>query len=128
MCAPLALNACGQNLQPPFQVGVCFIDSGGGRYRPLDDGIENSETCGARLEVVYLDTHRPVVGAYGGMYVMVDRASIDEQAPNGPKAPLIGPRDRRQIDADIRMLQEAQAKDMAREAGPEVNRDRSEDR
>ncbi len=118
---PLALGACGQNPQPPFQAGVCFIDDGGGRYRPLDDGIDNLETCGARLEVVFLDRRRPVVGAFGGMYVLVDGGSIDSQAPNGPRAPLIDPRHRRQVDADIRMLQQARAGDLARDAGPEPN-------
>ncbi len=132
MCLLPALGGCGQNPQPPFQAGVCWIDSGGGRYRPLDDGIDNLETCGAHLEVVYLDERRPVVGAFGGMYVLVDGGSIDSQAPNGPRAPLIDPGHRRQVDADIRLLQQAQTRDMPRdmqrETAPDPSPDRSPDR
>ena len=127
-CWPLALGACGQNPQPPFQAGVCFIDNGGGRYRPLDDGIDNLETCGARLEVVYLDRRRPVVGAFGGMYVLVDGGAIDSQAPNGPRAPLIDPGHRRQVDADIRLLQQARAHELARDVAPDPSPDGSQDR
>jgi hypothetical protein len=88
---------------PPSDAGVCWIDQGRAGFVPLDR-VDNLETCGARLEVVYLRQGRPVRGAYGGINVFVDASSIVAAAPNGPRARLIDPAPRRVVDADIRRL------------------------
>lgn len=91
---------------PPSDIGVCWIERGQAGFVPLDH-VDNLETCGARLEVVYLRQGRPVRGAYGGIYVFVDASAITAAAPNGPPARLIEPAMRPVLDADIRRLREA---------------------
>jgi hypothetical protein len=88
---------------PPSDAGVCWVERPPAGFVPLDN-VDNLETCGARLEVVYLRRGRPVRGAYGGMNVSVDASAIMAAAPNGPPARLIEPAPRREIDADIRRL------------------------
>jgi hypothetical protein len=85
---------------------VCWIEPAAGRFQPLDR-VDNLETCGARLEVVRLRRGRPVVGAYGGVYVLVDADAIDAQAPDGPRTRLFDPSTRRALDADIDRLRRA---------------------
>jgi hypothetical protein len=88
---------------PPSDAGVCWVERGPANFAPLDH-VDNLETCGARLEVVYLRQGRPVRGAYGGINVSVDASAIVAAAPNGPPVRLIEPAPRREIDADIRRL------------------------
>jgi hypothetical protein len=89
---------------PPGAAGVCWIQSADGQLEPLDTGIANIETCAARLEVRYLQRGRPVTGAFGGVYVFVDRGAMAAAAPNGPREPLLRPADRARLDGAIRAL------------------------
>jgi len=91
---------------PPSDAGVCWVEQGHAGFVPLDR-VDNLETCGARLEVVYLRQGRPVRGAYGGINVFVDASAIVAAAPGGPSARLIEPAMRPVLDADIRRLREA---------------------
>ena len=88
---------------PPSDAGVCWIERAPAGFVPLDN-VDNLQTCGARLEVVYLRQGRPVRGAYGGIHVSVDASAIEAQASNGPPANLIGAVPRRVLDAEIRRL------------------------
>jgi hypothetical protein len=88
---------------PPSDAGVCWVERAPAGFVPLDH-VDNLETCGARLEVVYLRQGRPVRGAYGGINVSVDASAIVATAPGGPPVRLIEPAPRREIDADIRRL------------------------
>ena len=105
------LGACGRPTPAlPDDAGICWIaPTGSATFLPLDQGIENLETCGARLEVVFLLRRRPVVGAYRGYYVFVDASGIAAAAPNGPRAPLFEPATRKPLDAQIRRLMAARA-------------------
>ena len=110
------LGAC-PSPRPPFRPwapvrgGVCWIVTERGRFEPLDWGVENLQTCGARLEVVYLVEKRPVVGAFQGVYVFIDRTMIAQAGRYGTPSQLIGPADRRKIDDDIRLLLQARARE-----------------
>ncbi len=95
-----ALYEMGRPPSPTFAGDTCWIGADRSGLSPLDE-VENLETCGARLEVMYLRGHKPVQGAYGGMLIYVDAHGIDAAAPNGPRGPLITQKDRREIDADI---------------------------
>ena len=119
LCLSGAIFGICHNPQTPFrpwapvQGGVCWIATEQGRFAPLDWEVENLQTCGARLEVVYLVENRPVVGAFQGVYVYVDRTMIAQAGRYGTPSQLIGPADRRKIDDDIRLLLEARARNKA---------------
>jgi hypothetical protein len=106
---------------PPSDAGVCWVERVPTGFVPLDH-VDNLETCGARLEVVYLRQGRPVRGAYGGINVSVDASAIIAMAPNGPAASLIGPIPRRELDAGIRRLMEANGERTATSAAPPSGR------
>jgi hypothetical protein len=86
----------------------CWVASSPSRYRVLD-WVENLETCGARLEVLFLRSGQPVKGLYGGISVFVDAQSIRAAAPNGPQTSLIGPKSRRDLDQAIQTLTSRQS-------------------
>ena len=98
--------ACARRIQPPSDVGVCWILADGA-FATLDPAVDNLETCGARLEVAYLRQRRPVTGAYGGVWVFVDAREIAAAAPHGVKARLLDPGARRRLDAAIGVLMHA---------------------
>ena len=98
-----ALSNLGRPPSPTFAGDVCWIRNDRSGLEPLSQ-VENLETCGARLEVMYLRGRKPVQGAYGGMILFVDANGIDAAAPNGPRAPLLTQNSRREIDADILKL------------------------
>ncbi len=95
----------------PVQGGVCWIVNERGGFAPLDWEVENLQTCAARLEVVYLQRGRTVVGAFQGVYVYIDATMIAQAGRYGRPSQLIGPADRRKIDEDIRLLLEARARE-----------------
>ena len=98
-----ALSKLGAPPSPTFARDVCWIRADKAGLAPLDQ-VENLETCGARLEVIYLRGRKPVQGAYGGMLLFVDASGIDAAAPNGPRSRLLTQNSRREIDADILKL------------------------
>lgn len=92
---------------------MCWIDKGGGRMAVLDSGLENLETCGARLEAVRLIEGRPVRGAFGGVFVFADDTLIGASPRiDGPHIWLFSPQDRLRIDAAIRQVQRAKTPDV----------------
>ena len=66
--------------------------------------MDGLESCGARLEAVYLQNGEPVSGGYNGMRLYADAQGIADAQANGPRQTLIAPWMRHQIDAEIRRL------------------------
>ncbi len=58
----------------------------------------NLETCGARLEVVFLGDRHPVQGAYGGFFIVVDNVSIRAGRTQGMMVLLFAPQARKAVD------------------------------
>jgi hypothetical protein len=81
----------------------CWVPSGPNQFRVLD-WVDNLETCGARLEVLFLRGGKPVSGAYGGVFVYVDADSIEAAADHQPRTTLLAGQTRRDPDAAIRTL------------------------
>jgi len=72
------------------------------KLAPLERGIENPETCAARLEAVRLMRGGSVLGAYEGVYLFADDRGLDiAPSLDGPRREFIAPKDRRRIDAAI---------------------------
>jgi hypothetical protein len=89
--------------QPP--PAACLV-AGPGGFEPLDyaDSLEN---CGVQLEAVYLESGEPVMGGYNGMRLFADDQGIDTAQPHGPRAQLIAPWMRTQIDTKLHSLMRA---------------------
>jgi len=96
----------GRTFGPPPPPAACLVATPDG-YRALDY-VDNLETCGARLEALYLEHRRPVAGAYGGQRVFADMEGIDAASPHGPRQSLIPAPVRERVDAGIRRLMRAQ--------------------
>lgn len=105
----LALGACETRSQVSTFDGRCWIRGPGETLTVLDAHVENIETCGARLEVRYLQTGAPVEGLFGGTEVFVNSKAIEAGTPWGHRARLLHQVDRERIDAAIRQLLERQA-------------------
>jgi len=91
--------------RPPPPPAPCLIEAAEGYV--LLDRVDSLENCGARLEAVYLESGRPVTGAYGGMNVFADRAGIDTSLAHGPRETLITPPMRQWIDSTLVKLMTA---------------------
>ena len=89
----------------PSPPAACLISEPGG-LRPLGytDSLEN---CGVQLEAVYLEGGDPVMGGYNGMRLFADEEGIDTAQPHGPRAQLIAPWMRTQIDNELHRLMRA---------------------
>ena len=70
----------------------------------LLDHTDSLEDCGVRLEAIYLEDGQPVTGGYNGLRLFVDDQGIDTAQMDGPRARLIAPWMRVQIDAELRRL------------------------
>jgi hypothetical protein len=88
---------------PPSVAHECWVASGPDRYRVLDM-VDNLETCGARLEFIFLSEGKPAQGLYSGVSVFADARGVDAAPPHGPRTTLLGARTRRDLDAAIRTL------------------------
>ena len=95
----------GRNPGPAPDPAACLVSSSAG-LKPLDY-VDNLETCGARLEALYLRDGRPVTGAFGGLRVFADARGIDAASGRGPRERLVAPATRRVIDADLIRLMRA---------------------
>lgn len=105
----LGLGACAEEAGAPLQGGVCWLQVKGvnGRpdYRPLATGIENLETCAARLEGLRLKHGGEVIGAFQGRFVFVDAAAITSAtAVNGHGYRVFSPEQRAEIADGYRRL------------------------
>lgn len=104
----LTLAACESESARMASAQTCWIMNSKNALIPLDYGVQNLETCGARLEVRHLVLKRPVAGAYGGVNIFVDDRAITAAAPNGPEALLFNDADRKKIQVAIHRLLEVQ--------------------
>jgi len=91
----------------PPAPAACLISESGG-LRPLDN-TDSLENCGVQLEAVYLENGEPVMGGYNGMRLFADEQGIDTAQPHGPRAQLIAPWMRAQIDSELHRLMRAQS-------------------
>ena len=92
----------GATLGPPPPPAPCLLSAPTGFV--LLDRVDNLESCGARLEAVYLENGVPVTGAYGGIQVFVDGRGVDAVFDHGPRQTLIPPQMRAYVDATLREL------------------------
>ncbi len=87
----------------PSDPGLCWtvtaLPHAKAKFTPLDQNIDNAETCGARLEAVRMLQGGPVSGAFGGAYLFADDEGITI-APTleGPRRELISAKDRQRVD------------------------------
>src|SRR5215217_5602522 len=83
----LALGACGQTIEAPFDKGVCYAVElqGEGEAPKFNVVAENQpqiEFCAARLEEMRLrflqlgGSRREVTGAYQGQFIFIDRSGV----------------------------------------------------
>lgn len=82
-----ALGACSQEVEAPFDRGVCYaVELGENgeapRFNKVADNQPQMEFCAARLEEMrqrFLrlgGTRREIVGSYQGRFLFVDRAGV----------------------------------------------------
>lgn len=107
-CA-LALSACERPVTAPEQAGVCWFmteDSNATiHFRPFATGIENLETCAARLEVARLRSGQPVNGAFQGRFIFVTDADVTAGPRlKGQHYRVFTPEQRRQIEVSFQAL------------------------
>ncbi|MEI9891023.1 MAG: hypothetical protein WDN45_11050 [Caulobacteraceae bacterium] len=95
----------GRTLPAAAPPAPCMVFEGG-RLHPLDY-VDSLETCGARLEALYLQDGQPAAGAYGGLRVFADAQGIDAASLHGPRKQLVSPFTREVMDYDIRRLLDA---------------------
>lgn len=79
--AATALAACGQRLEPPRDIGVCFAlnfdKNGEAQFNPVAENMPNMENCAAQLEGMRLRFARMgapmdrVVGTYQGAFIFI---------------------------------------------------------
>lgn len=86
VAAVAAVAACGNSLEAPADVGVCWhlvqLKDGSYRFNKLADKQPNLENCAARLEDMRLNFLRlgsnttEVIGAYQGQFLFLQREGI----------------------------------------------------
>ncbi len=78
----LGLAACGKPVTAPTDTGVCWFmvadEAGTQHFKPFVTGIENLESCAARLEVAHVRSGLPVNGAFQGRFIFVTAADVTE--------------------------------------------------
>jgi hypothetical protein len=83
----LALAACSDAVEAPYERGVCFaVEAGEGGEPPvfnkLADGQPQLEHCAARLEEMRVrflrqgGSRQEITGAYQGQYIFIDQEGI----------------------------------------------------
>jgi hypothetical protein len=96
------MHLLGSPPRPAPPPSPCLVQEAQGLV--LLDRVDNLESCGARLEAVYLESDEPVLGAYGGLRVFADANGIDAASAHGPRATLITPQMRAYVDQTLREL------------------------
>ena len=114
MALALSLAACDTRVKAPDQPGVCYRVSveapASLKFTPISTADANMETCAAHLEYAWKDTHREVVGAYGGAFIFIDATGIRSGNDlEGPQYQLLTPEGRLQIDQAIDAVRAAKA-------------------
>lgn len=109
-CA-LALAGCGRPVTAPTQGGVCWFmfegRDGEPDFKPFVTGIENLETCVARLEGAYIRSGSPVRGAFQGRFIFVDEADVTAGPRlKGQHYRVFTPQQRAQIRANVQALRQ----------------------
>lgn len=109
-CA-LALAACERPVTAPTDSGVCWFmledADGKPQFKPFVTGIENLESCAARLEGSYVRTGRPVSGAFQGRFIFVTEADVTAGPRlKGQHYRVFTPQQRAQIRQNVRTLRE----------------------
>lgn len=83
----LALAACEQAVEAPFDRGVCYAvetgaDGAAPRFNKVADNQPQIEFCAARLEEVRLrflrmgGSRQEIVGSYQGQFIFIDRRGV----------------------------------------------------
>lgn len=109
-CA-LALGACERQVTAPADSGVCWfmLEGADGRpqFKPFVTGIENLESCAARLEGSFVRTGRPVTGAFQGRFIFVTEGDVTAGPRlRGQHYRVFTPEQRSEIRRNVRTLQE----------------------
>ncbi len=109
----LALGACERPVSAPDQAGVCWFmgqtPDGKPHFRPFATGIENLESCAARLEGAHLRSGQPVNGAFQGRFIFVTAADITAGPRlKGQHYRVFTPEQRRQIGDSVQILRDRQ--------------------
>lgn len=109
-CA-LALAACGRPVTAPTQSGVCWFmiegRDGGPDFKPFVTGIENLESCAARLEGAYVRSGQPVRGAFQGRFIFVDEGDVTAGPRlKGQHYRVFTPQQRAEIRANVQTLRQ----------------------
>lgn len=105
----LVAAACERPVEAPTQAGVCWrvaaTPDGGTDFRPFVTGIQNLESCAARLEALHLRTGQPVTGAFQGRFIFVTEASVTAGPRlKGQHYRLFDPAQREEIRRSLREL------------------------
>jgi hypothetical protein len=113
--AGLMLWGCTPKGPPaPSEPGVCWRAVGTAeapKFEPIENGVENIETCATRLEALRLmGQGRVVNGAYEGRFIFVDDEEISwaDNAAGDRRLPIFSYEKRRDVDAGLQQLIEQQ--------------------
>lgn len=102
------LSACDTRIKAPEDPRVCWRVTGQTpkvQFAALSRDDANMETCAAHLEAIWKATHRPVIGAYAGVFIFIDREGVRSGNDlEGAQYPLLTPEGRTQIDQAIDAL------------------------
>lgn len=83
----LALSACGDSVEAPFDRGVCYVVEPGAegeapQFNKVADDQPQIEFCAARLEEVRLrflrlgGDRQEITGSYQGQFIFIDRGGV----------------------------------------------------
>jgi hypothetical protein len=106
----LALAGCDRPVTAPTRTGVCWRVAAGPdgepHFRPFVTGIENLESCAARLEGLHLKTGEPVNGAFQGRFIFVTADAVTAGPRlTGQHYRVFDPAQREEIRRNLRALQ-----------------------
>lgn len=107
----LALAGCERPVTAPTQSGVCWFmlqdAEGEQHFKPFVTGVENLESCAARLEGAYVGSGQPVNGAFQGRFIFVTDADVTAgPRVKGQHYRVFTPAQRAQIRSNVQTLRD----------------------
>lgn len=113
----VAFEATRPRLKAPEDLNVCWrleTDGGRARFIPQSRKTPNLESCAATLEGLYLDSGRPLRGAFQGRFIFVDASAIQSATTlDGSRWRIFYGDQREGLDLKIRAARRRAASGMA---------------
>lgn len=100
-------------LEAPKEAMTCWrmtLREGRAGFAPLSRRTENLESCAATLEVIWLESRRPVQGAYQGRFIFVGPEAVESaESLEGARWRIFWGAQRERIDKRILLARQRQS-------------------